>query len=396
MKPALTVMFFLIPFNGFSASYLTEDTLIDYAQQNPHLLEIKQNQQKIAQTRLNQSGLWVDPRIEITQENVERITGTEQEISLWFKQDLMAWGITDLNKQATEQQNRTDALHLELKQNDWLKRLRQQFYQALVIKDQHKALTHYHQQLTEMASMVKQRWQLGDASKLDLLRIQNELRGTEADKMSLADTLTARLKTLSNLLNTTITDIDGVLLPKQRIVHLNIEQNPHLQLMDTQTNLNLIHQQTAAKQRFWPDLSLGFGFRQSNAVDNKTDGYKVGLTMSVPLFSQKHDALLLAQTETINSKAEKQLLHQTLQAELNEHMASLNKYRTEAETWQSLIKQQNQPMVSMAKASYQAGELSMTELLDVYRTELTGHKNYLNTAFKAREHYIQLQYLLGD
>lgn len=397
-KLVLTLVLLSAPFNMvLSASALTEEALMGYAQQNPHLIQMKQNQQQAAQTQLNQAGRWADPRIEITQEQTSRSASNEQETSVWLKQDLKPWGLTDLEKQATEQQNLTQALHLNLRQQDWTLRLRRLFYQALAAEQQRQALTRYYQQLSEMALMVEQRWQLGDASKLDLFRIQTELRTIEAERLGLDDTLQTHKQTLASLLDISVVNLDGQLLPKaHNLQALDIEQNPNLQLMTTQTNLKIAHQQAAAKQLYWPDFSIGVGYSQISEASEKADGFKIGLEMSLPLFSRKQGALILAQTQAIHAQSERQLLQQTLEAELNQHLASLRQQQAQAETWQSLIKQQNQPMVTMAQASYQAGELSMIELLDVYRAELTHHKNYLNSAFKAREHYIQLQYLLGN
>ena len=397
-KLLLTLVLLSAPFNmALSASVLTEEALLRYAQQNPHLIQMKQNQQQAAKTQLNQAGRWADPRIEITQEQTSRSASNEQETSVWLKQDLKPWGLTDLEKQATEQQNLSQALRLNLRQQDWTLRLRTLFYQALAAEQQHLALSRYDQQLSEMALMVEQRWQLGDASKLDLFRIQTELRTIEAERLGLDDTLQTHKQTLASLLDISVVNLDGQLLPKtHNLQALDIEQNLNLQLVTTQTNLKLAHQQVAAKQLYWPDFSVGVGYSQISEASEKADGFKIGLEMSLPLFSRKQGALILAQTQAIHAQSERQLLQQTLEAELNQHLASLRQQQAQAETWQSLIKQQNQPMVSMAQASYQAGELSMIELLDVYRAELTHHKNYLNSAFKAREHYIQLQYLLGN
>ncbi|MBE0494501.1 MAG: TolC family protein [Thiomicrospira sp.] len=397
-KLVLTLVLLSAPFNmAISASALTEEALMRYAQQNPHLIQMKQNQQQAAKTQLNQAGRWADPRIEITQEQTSRSASNEQETSVWLKQDLKPWGLTDLEKQATEQQNLTQALRLNLRQQDWTLRLRTLFYQALAAEQQRQALSRYYQQLSEMALMVEQRWQLGDASKLDLFRIQTELRAIEAERLGLDDTLQTYKQTLASLLDISVINLDGQLLPKTHSLQLaDIEQNPNLQLMTTQTNLKLAHQQAAAKQLYWPDFSVGVGYSQISEASEKADGFKIGLEMSLPLFSRKKGALILAQTQAIHAQSERQLLQQTLETELNQHLASLRQQQAQAETWQGLIKQQNQPMVTMAQASYQAGELSMIELLDVYRAELAHHKNYLNSAFKAREHYIQLQYLLGN
>lgn len=397
-KLLLTLVLLSAPFNmALSASVLTEEALLRYAQQNPHLIQMEQNQQQAAKTQLNQAGRWADPRIEITQEQTSRSASNEQETNVWLKQDLKPWGLTDLEKQATEQQNLTQALRLNLRQQDWTLRLRTLFYQALAAEQQHLALSRYDQQLSEMALMVEQRWQLGDASKLDLFRIQTELRTIEAERLGLDDTLQTHKQTLASLLDIAVVKLDGQLLPKTHSLQVaDIEQNLNLQLVTTQTNLKLAHQQAAAKQLYWPDFSVGVGYSQISEASEKADGFKIGLEMSLPLFSRKQGALILAQTQVIHAQSERQLLQQTLEAELNQHLASLRQQQAQAETWQSLIKQQNQPMVSMAQASYQAGELSLIELLDVYRAELTHHKNYLKSAFKAREHYIQLQYLLGN
>lgn len=399
-KLVLTLVLLSASFNmavSASTSALTEEALMRYAQQNPHLIEMKQNQQQSAQTQLNQAGRWADPRFEITQDRTGRSTGNELETSVSLKQDLKPWGLTNLEKQATEQQNHSQALRLNLRQQDWTLRLRTLFYQALAAEQQHQALTRYYQQLSEMALMVEQRWKLGDASKLDLLRIQTELRAVEAEKLGQKDTLQTYKQSLSSLLDIAVVKLDGQLLPPTHSLQtLDIEQNPNLQLMKTQTNLNLAHQQVTAKQLYWPDFSLGVGYRQISEASEEVDGFSIALEMSLPLFSRKQGALILAQTKASNAQVEHELMQQTLETELNQHLASLRQQEAQAETWQSLIKQQNQPMVTMAQASYQAGELSMIELLDVYRAELTHQKNYLNSAFKARKHYIQLQYLLGD
>ncbi|WFE67715.1 TolC family protein [Thiomicrospira sp. R3] len=405
LKHVLILLCLLVPLNvaplnvafADSALPLSEEALIRYAQQNPHLIEIQQNQQQAAQTQLNQAGRWADPRLEITQERTSRSAGNQQETSVWLKQDLKPWGMSGIEKQLAQEQNQIQTFGLNLAQQNWTLGLRRLFYQAHLAEQHHQVLAHYHQQLSAMALRVEQRWQLGDASKLDLLRMQTELGAIEAEKLAFYGALQAYKQSLSSLLDRPVVSIDAQLLPDaHNLETFDIEQNLNLQLMTTQTNLNLAHQQAAAKQLYWPDFRLGVGYSQISEAREKVEGFKLGLEMSLPLFSRKQEALILAQTQVINAQAERQLQQQTLQAELSQHLASLHQQQAQAQIWQSLIKQQNQPMVTMAQASYQAGELSMIELLDVYRAQLTHHKNYLNSAFKAREHYIHLQYLLGD
>jgi outer membrane protein TolC len=49
------------------------------------------------------------------------------------------------------------------------------------------------------------------------------------------------------------------------------------------------------------------------------------------------------------------------------------------------------PFLSIAEAAYDAGEISVTELIDAHRTELTVARERIERSRLARESYIELQ-----
>lgn len=388
----------LQPFSmAFATTALTEAMLIQAIQNQPDLVEIEQKQTQVAQLKHQQAGRWSDPRIELTQERLERTQGNELETSLWLKQALMPWGMSGIEKRSAEQHAILESIELQRKQQVLRLELRTLFYQALAIQQEQQALGLYHQQLMQMTAKVEKRWQSGDASKFDLLRLQTELKAIDAEKNVLHATLNTIKQTLANWTGTPVESFTGHLLPKSPnldVVHL--ENNPQLQSMNAKTNLALVLQEAAEKQRYWPDVSIGVGYKQSTETGNQTEGYKVGLEMSIPLFSQKQDAVELAQTQADQTKAEKQFLQQTLEAEQNKHLANVQLHQAQAQTWQALLEQNQESLINIAQTSYDSGELSVTELLNVYHTQLTHHKNYLSSALTARNHYIQLQNTLGE
>ncbi|MDR9499876.1 MAG: TolC family protein [Hydrogenovibrio sp.] len=375
---------------------LTETKLMNYVQRNSHLVELKQAQQRMADIQLSQAGRWADPRLELTHESIDRADQTERETSVWIKQDLSPWGSRELKKQLTAQQNQQQKLTLNAKQNGLRLQLRQLFYRALVSQQQLDVLNRYHAQLSEMANHIEQRWRQGDVSKLDLLRIQNELQTIETEQNALTQILKSAQKSLVSWLERPINQLDGELLPKPSAQpNFDLQKNPQLQQITLDLTQSAIAQQLAEKQRYWPDFSVGVGYKQSNEVGS-SGGLKVGLEMSLPLFSQKKNAVQLAQTQRQFSEVEKAWLRKSMQVKLNQHLNQLKQYTNQATRWRSLIETQNRPMVAMTQASYRAGELTVSELLDVYRSELNHHKNYLAAAHQAREHHIQIQNLLGE
>lgn len=381
---------------AFAGSPLTEAGLLEFVDQNPQWTELQQTQQQLADIKLRQAGRWTDPRFELSQETMERGGQNDRETSLWLKQDLSPWGMSALEQQLVEKRNQSEQLVLDIQRHALTRKLRQQFYSALDVQKQMDSVTRYQVQLSEMAKVIEQRWQQGDVSKLDLLRIQNELAAVNIELATLMKRRTIYFQSLSDWIGHPIHQLEGELLPNiSSLKAAQLAQNPQLQQLALQLEQAEVAKQLAEKQRYWPDLNIGVGYKHSNEA-NTSDGFQIGLALSLPFFSQKHHAVKLAKTQGKQAGAEKDWLQKKLETELNRYLGLLDESIHQANQWQTMIEGQNRSIVEMAKASYRAGELTITELLDVYRSELNHNKNYLNSARQAREYFIQVQYLLGE
>lgn len=389
-------------FLSFSAQFaaaatpLTETRLMEFAQQNPHWNNVQLARQQVWDIKLKQAGRWADPRLEWDQESIDRGGRTERETILWLRQDLSPWGSSELEQELVEKQNQSEQLVLDVQQQAIKLKLRQQFYSALEVQKQMEALARYQSQLTEMTKVVEQRWKKGDVSRFDLLRIQNALAAADVELVGLQKQSIIHLQTLSEWVEHPIEQLEGALLPSIRTLEtMHLSRNPLLQQVSLQLEQGETAQQLAQKQRYWPDLNVGIGYKQSNEI-NTSNGFQIGLSLSLPLFSQKKYAVELAQTQHQQASAEKHFLQQKLEVEFNHYLAQLHESINQANRWQTIIEQQNRPMVELARTSYRVGELTISELLDVYRSELNHRKQYLSSALQAREHFFQIQYLLGE
>lgn len=389
---------------------LTEFQVLQLGMENPQIQAQWQAQIEQARGQMQHSGLWENPSIEYSQENLELPSGESAENTLWLRQNINIAGVKRLQRKAAEFDFEAQKTQQVLDLRDWRRLLREDFYTVLAAQENLLLLTAVYSRLSTLSDFVAQRAERGDASQFDALRIEKEL-GVIASQYANADTT---YSTLRNQLFSIVERVShaqeinslqkqvlsGKLLPDAiNIADLTEKNNwlDHPQILALNSSMQSAELSAqAAGREHWPELTIGIGRKELNEPEFTAKGNAISLGITLPLFDRGRGEKRIAQSAIHELQAKKSLLLRQLDAAWMSAIHTLATQQKIAGQLKALSSDSERSLSRLAEASYQAGELGVMELLDAYQADLEASEQYINTALQARLAYIQIQHLNGE
>lgn len=410
IKKKALVSFLFATIASQSFAELTEFQVLQRGMDNPQIQAQWQAQLEKARGQMQGAGRWENPSIEYSQESLDLPSGASEENILWLRQKINIAGVKGLEREAAEANIEAQKSQQALEVREWQRVLREGFYSALAAQERLALLTAVYARLSTVSGFVVQRAEQGDASQFDALRIEAELSvianqyaSSEVKYSVLRNLLFSKIEITSQSPETSVQKnqvLSGQLLPAESGVVDLFEKNTwldHPQVLAI--NSSLLSAELSAKaagREYWPEVTIGVGRREVNDPAFRASGNAVSLDITLPLFDDGRGEKRIAQSTIQELRARKTLLIRQLDADRLSAIHALATHQKMALQLKTLRADSVRSLSRLAEASYQAGELSVMELLDAYQSDLAVNEQYIDAALQARLAYIQIQHLLGE
>lgn len=350
-----------------------------------------------AQGKKLSAGRWDNPEIEYSRESLDLPSGQSEETTLFLRQRLNIAGVKGLERDAAQRSFIAAQARTDLERRQWRTIIRQHFYTTLAAQKRASVLARYHSRLQQISSMIERRVAKGDASRYDSLRIAQELARLRSDNAQAQAESKATTDQLFSLLAASSEPLNGELIPppSSTVQSVSIEQHPRLQALAAERDSAELLARSANREA-WPEVTLGVGRKEVDEPTLQAEGNIISLGIELPLFDRRTGKARQANARAYQQQADYSLVIRQVRSELRGLQARLQARRQAALEFQSVAQSDKGSLTTIAEASYQAGEITVMQLLDAYSTELNTWQSYIDRALAARMTYIQLQQMEGS
>lgn len=374
----------------------TETTALERGMNHPQIQSLFEAQLDQAEGERLGAGRWDNPEIEYSRESLDLRSGQSEETTWWVRQRLDLAGSKGLERDAAAMTQEAAKTRGVMERRQWRRRIRAHFYDALAAQIRAQALTEHSQRLQRMATVIEQRVAQGDASRYDSLRMNQERTRAQSAATEAQAEQRAQQEQLFSLVGGDLERLGGALLPPTvELDALPLEQHPELKMLKALEQSATLKAK-AARRAAWPELSLGVGRKTLDEGGYSAEGNAIALSVEIPLFDRSEGDAQRARGLAHEYAADHALTHNRLRAQHRALLLTLAAQRESAQELRRAMNTGEDSLSAIAEASYQAGELSVMELVDAYRTELDTRLQYIDSARAARTTFIQLQQLEGQ
>lgn len=393
---ALLVTVIPSPASAQVASGLTEQKVVQAFLRQHRVDQWLAEQRRAIQAQRDGAALLANPELELSYEPMSYADGNEEnELALWLTQSFEAWGARGYRQQAADLQAQVATTQLHITLRDQLADVRTKFYRLVLLTQQYQQQQQFTQELAQLVAQSQQQLEVEEQSRLDHFRLQQtlvdaQLRVTELVRETLA--LSHELEALTGL--EIEQQLNASLLP-QKLSAETINQLPaptsNLELsMLQQLRDKLGAEQQAAAARVFPEVTIGLGMRRIEDAQGTNSEAAASLGVELPLFQRgQFETARLVPLQTALG-----IEYERLQRAQQQQFASLKKrLRATLQNLHNTQLQNAQQMLATARQAYWLGEISVTELIDIQRTQQALSAELLNHQFNARVDWIHLQQL---
>jgi cobalt-zinc-cadmium efflux system outer membrane protein len=380
---------------------LTESAAIEYALERPAFRQTEEARIGIAGSVVLEKSLLPNPVVSIDYDNAAVPSGRARDSSVMVSQAFDISGRRALGKEAA--QTRLQAAQFDVKslQLKTIVDVRRTFADSLYRQQQmdaHKIWLNRIKSITETVSRLAGG---GEASGYDRRRLEREVQIAQTKlNASEADAIRSR-GLLAGLIARPISESDkleGNLIPDapptfEKLTSI-IERHPDLASLEAQATA-FERDRQAANRLKTPDVTLGIGAKHVQEPGFSDHGLMLSMSLPIPVFNYGQAQEQQAKSQAMMVQAERSLKLSRAQAELSGIWSQTTQLREAALSFQNDSATASQELSHIAEASYRAGEGSLLELLDAYRSELEANAIKLDLSLRARLSRIELDALTG-
>lgn len=343
------------------------------------------------------SGRWHNPEITFEREKLDLPTGESEQTTLSVSQRFNLAGIKRLQRLAAGQDLDAARARTALMRRERITATRMAFYRAVLAEQRLARMSALIEELTTLESSTHARARAGDASRYDAIRMQQEVAVQSARHMRLqGEVRSARqqLQVLADVADSSI--LQGALLPPQinpAGVSASLAEHPLVVSLNAEADSARIQAQASAR-RWWPDMTLGLGQKTVTEPGLDADGQVISLGLELPLGDSGRQLAAKNRYQASQLQAERALALQELRVAEStaRDVAAVNRQASEKLASYSAAGE----VVIIARAAYEAGEISIMELLDAFNSSFALYESMQEHALAARHAYIEWQQLTGE
>ena len=402
---------------------LTEAAAVQRVMARPDLKQLWTLPEAQAQAQRTEAGLWANPSLGASREHPNGPTGPRREDSFLLIQPVDLSGRRGLRKQAGDLRLKAaegdrDAIRAELVQ-----RVRLTFHQTLLHQERLKRLDAAVDRVSRLAGALEHQETAGEASGAERRRAQRELDGLRA---RLAQERAAFLRAQEQLKVQAQWEAEAgaeAHLPKvgpqgaaQEV--RREEQAPVLEgslvpeapppldeilkalpeaptQRSSQQEAKALGLEARASRRWMPELNLGAGVKRWEEGGLKGSGAVFSLGVTLPAWNRGQAQRQRTEAEARAAQTRASLAKDETLAEAKALWREVSDLGTAAREILARAVEDTPKLLKGADASFDAGETSLFELLDVQRSALDTDLQALDLAFAARRARLDLDRLLG-
>jgi cobalt-zinc-cadmium efflux system outer membrane protein len=345
------------------------------------------------------AGRWPNPRLNVDRESVagvsEVLTTVLQPLPVTGRRTLERASVSALvestSHRADDQVRRARA------------ELRLAYADLVVAQIRERELARSRERLQELARILEKREAAGDAAGFDRLRVEREVLDLDADRVIASAT---RVRAQVQLASFFAPGVDpATLVAEERLlpvrdvpaVDVLVEQAERTRgeivaLQKDMESAQLALQ--AADRRRIPEPEVVAGTK-SSSLGGGDIGSVIGVQAVLPLFDRGKPERALAEAKASQAAARLDSLRITLRAEVAAMRAAALENRRAAQAYRESALKNTGDIERIAQISYDAGERSILELLDAYRTSSSARVRQAALDAAAREAEIELEFASG-
>jgi outer membrane protein, heavy metal efflux system len=344
------------------------------------------------------AGRWPNPRLTM---NRESVAGTTEFLTT-IVQPLPISGQRALQVQAASAA--VDAA--EIRARDLIRRarsdLRLAFADLVAAQAREQELLSSRDRVRTLADVLVKREAAGDAAGFDRLRAEREVLDLDADvALARSDLVRAQAALAGFFVEPTdIARIVAVQAPRPRtipavdtLVQQAETNRGDLLALQREADAARLFARAADKRRI-PDPEVVAGTKSSNSLGGDL-GSVLGFQLTVPLFDSGGPERAAAAARLSQAEARAAALKFQLRAEIAGLVAALNVRRDAADRYRSSALTGADQISRIAQISYDAGERSILELLDAYRTVTSARVRQSALDLAVRQLEIELEFVSG-
>lgn len=394
MRLILGSILFLVS-GSLLASGLTEYEAVEQGLRHPAIASQLDARRGIARGRVESAGRWDNPDIEYDWESLDFAGGSVDENSVLVRQRLDLAGVKRLERLSASLEMAAEEARIELSKRELVAQVREVFYSAMAAERRQHEVERWQARLEELALAIGARVQAGDVSRYDETRVARELALLEGQSLVVSGEAESARDGLATLIGLESFELLGQVLPPvvpPADLPSPVAGHPLLDALGAEADSAAQLQEAASRER-WPQVSLGLGYKETRQPGMQADGAMISLAIELPLFDRGQGRASVAQARSRVITAERQLEEQRLRLEAR---AILRRWQVSIGAVDALGREQSQGLIGMAEAAYEAGEISVMELMGAWRAELDTQLQLLASAFAARRAYIEWQTFTGE
>jgi outer membrane protein, heavy metal efflux system len=354
---------------------------------------------EIARADVLSAGRWPNPRVTFDREAVAGVT----ENIVTVAQPLPITGRRGLEVQAATSM----ASAVSSRADDEIRRLRadlrKAFADLVAAQIRECELTTARDRLREVADVLAKREAAGDAAGFDHLRAEREVLDVDTDR-ALAATDRARAQATLASFFADVPDPTGIVAVLQRSTSTQI---PALEVLiesaeSRRGELQALRREAeaagfalrAAERRRLPEAEIVAGSK-SSTIGGGDIGSVVTVHASVPLFDRGRPERTLAVARAAQADARADAFRAVLRGQIAALRATVVARRELAERYRAQAVGSADQIERIAQVSYDAGERTILELLDAYRTGVSARVRQVTLDAAVRESEIELEFASG-
>jgi cobalt-zinc-cadmium efflux system outer membrane protein len=354
---------------------------------------------EVARADVLSAARWPNPRVTYNREAVAGIT----ENMLMVAQLLPVAGRRRFEMNAASA--RVDAA--ASRADDRIRRLRADlrlaFTDLWVSQTRERELARSRDQLRELADVLGRRESAGEAAGFDRLRAEREVIDVEADRAAAATERAQAQGVLASFFSVAAESgvIEAVtpaasaarLPPVDELIRTAERVRGDLAALQQELEAASFLEQAAGRRRV-PEPEIVAGTKSSNAGSGDV-GSIVSVHLNVPLFDRGGPERAAAQARASRVRAEAEVLRLSVRTQIAAWRAAFFERRAVADRYKEASAGAAEQVGRIAQISYEAGEGSILELLDAYRTASAARVRQAALDGAVREAEIELEFVSG-
>jgi cobalt-zinc-cadmium efflux system outer membrane protein len=258
-------------------------------------------------------------------------------------------------------------------------------------------------QLRQLAGVLGRRESEGESAGFDRLRAEREVIDVEADRAAAAAERAQARGVLASFFAVPATsDVIEAVRPDPSTAAVPAVDELMAQAERTRGDFLALQRdleassfmEEAADRRRVPEPELVAGTKSSNAGTGDL-GSILSVHVSVPLFDRGAPERAAARARAAQARAEAEALRLSVRTQIVAWRTALIERRAVASQYRAASTQAAEQVGKIAEVSYEAGEGTILELLDAYRTTSTARVRQAQLDAAVREAEIELEFVSG-